>query len=190
MARRCCATRSKRSEEEYSTTRSKKGAKDARIMCRYDNDRYTRSKPLSLLTRSTAELFFASVEQVDGYGAFRKSGYSHYCRMYDWRKPFPRVAAIQNRLRALVAILYANPSQEITCGYFQAQLESHHWNLLTYVSDSIVCFRVNGSSSTFCRQDLHCNSALADSPQVPYAVWSLAFVARHDRASGGLIGAA
>jgi hypothetical protein len=37
---------------------------------------------------------------------------------------------------------------------------------------------------------LHCNSALADSPQVPYAIWSSAFVARHDRASGGLIGAA
>jgi hypothetical protein len=69
--------------------------------------------------------------------------------MYDWRKPFPRVAAIQNRLGALVAILYANPSQEIACGYFQAQLESHHWNLLTYVSDIIVCFRVSGSSSTF-----------------------------------------
>jgi hypothetical protein len=69
--------------------------------------------------------------------------------MYDWRKPFPRVAAIQNRLGALVAILYANPSQEIACGYFQAQLESHHWNLLTYVSDIITCFRVIGSSSTF-----------------------------------------
>jgi hypothetical protein len=94
----------------------------------YDKDRYTRSKPLSLLTRSTAELFFATVEQVDGYGAFRKSGYSHSCRMYDWRKPFAPVAAIQNRLRALVAILYANPSQEVTCDYFQAQPESHHWN--------------------------------------------------------------
>jgi hypothetical protein len=66
-----------------------------------------------------------------------------------------------------------------------------NWLGLTdYVSYSIVCFPVNGSSITFCRQDLHCISALADSPQVPYTVCSLAFVARHDRVSGGLIGAA
>jgi hypothetical protein len=66
-----------REDWEWDCSRSFVVAGDSRIICRYDNDRYTRSKPLSLLTRSTAELFFASVEQVDCYGAFRISSYSH-----------------------------------------------------------------------------------------------------------------
>jgi hypothetical protein len=40
----------------------KKGQKTPESCAVNDNDRYTRSKPLSLLTRSTAELFFARVE--------------------------------------------------------------------------------------------------------------------------------
>jgi hypothetical protein len=54
-----------REDWDWDCSRSFVVAGDSRIICRYDNDRYTRSKPLSLLTRSTAELFFASVEQVD-----------------------------------------------------------------------------------------------------------------------------
>ena len=185
-------------DDDESTTRSKQKRQKTQESSAVVTTAVPRGA--SRLTRSTAELFFASVQQAGG----DKSGIPEtrlFSLLSDVRlaKAFysqeSRVAAIQNRLSALVAILYAHPSQEITSGYFQAQPELT-LELIDLLRPTVSSASVSAAAAAHSGQDLQCISALADSPQVPYAVRGLAIealtalVARRDGTSGGLTGVA
>ena len=151
-------------------------------------------------TRSTAQLFFQSVEQVESRIPenrlfmlladirLAKAFYSHQAR----------VQAIENRLLALISILHAHPSQEIMSGYFQAQPELCV-ELIDLLRPTVSSASVSAAAARPIDGedgDLQALSALANSPQVPYRVRSLsvealtALVSRRDGSSGGLTGAA
>jgi hypothetical protein len=156
-------------------------------------------------TKSTAELFFLCVDQAGG----RMPQDRLFPLLSDIRlsRAFhsseARVFAIENRLRALITILHAHPSQEIMSGYFQAQPELcvELIDLLrptvSSASVSAAAARPKVDTGLLANDvDTRAIAALANSPQVPYAIRTLAvesltaLVARRDGASGGLTGVA
>jgi hypothetical protein len=123
---------------------------------------------------------------------FPKTGFSLCFQM--------RIAALERRLRALITILNAHPSQEIMSGYFQAQPELcvEMVDLLratvSSASVSAASSKAVSQETTSSRQDAI--SALANSPAVPYELQELALQAltallgRRDGTTGALTGAA
>ena len=154
--------------------------------------------------RSSAELFFTCLKKAGGRKQIPKDRLfplladirltrSFHCRA-------TRIAAIDRRLRALITILHAHPSQEIMSGYFQAQPELCV-ELTDLLRPTVSSATVSAASSkqpsretTTLKQDAL--AALANSPTVPYEIRKLALesltalVARRDGTSGALTGVA
>ena len=105
-----------------------------------------------------------------------------------------RKAGVENRLLALVCILYAHSSQEIMSGYFQAQPELLV-ELVDLIRPTVSTATVSAASSGNAGRH-HSIVGLADPTEVPYTVRNLALetltalVARRDGTSGGLTGVA
>lgn len=156
-------------------------------------------------TKSTAELFFLCLEKAGGRSNIRDE--RMFALLADIRlarayySNATRVEAVKSRMRALIAILQAHPSQEIMSGYFQAQPELclELVDLLRpTVSSANVSAALPASNTDMatpnCNQDTL--GALASSPCVPYEVRVLAvealtaLVARRDGTSGALTGSA
>eukprot|EP00980_Cylindrotheca_fusiformis_P007262 scaffold1525_cov142-Cylindrotheca_fusiformis.AAC.62 len=153
--------------------------------------------------KSTAELFFLCLEKAEGRSkipadrlfpllADIRLTRSFHCRA-------SRVAAVEQRLRALITILNAHPSPEIMSGYFQAQPELcvELIDLLRpTVSSAAVSAATSGSREEESEFNQDAIAALADSSIVPYGVRRLAvealtaLVSRRDGAGGGLTGVA
>eukprot|EP00934_Nitzschia_sp_Nitz4_P006861 Nitzschia sp. Nitz4//scaffold116_size91068//11601//24470//NITZ4_004949-RA/size91068-processed-gene-0.22-mRNA-1//1//CDS//3329533551//6851//frame0 len=151
--------------------------------------------------RSTAELFFECLQKAGGRQnipperlflllADIRLARSFHCRA-------TRIAAIQRRLSALIAILYSHPSQEIMSGYFQAQPELFV-ELIDLLRPTVSAASVSASSSHPTSEHLKQDSiaTLAESPVVPYDIRELALqsltalVARRDGTTGALTGVA
>jgi E3 ubiquitin-protein ligase HUWE1 len=153
--------------------------------------------------RSTAELFLLCVEKAGGRNNIPEDRLFPLLADIRLTRAFhsraTRVGAVERRLQALITILHAHPSQEIMSGYFQAQPELcvELIDLLrpTVSSASVSSAAANpfGDASSL-RQDGI--SALANSPNVPYDIRTLAIealtalVARRDGTSGALTGVA
>jgi len=149
--------------------------------------------------RSTADLFFQCVRQAGGVEAIPRDQLfplladirltrSFYCQE-------TRVSAIERRLKALITILHAHPSQEVIAGYFQAQPEIcvELVDLLRpTVSSGVVS--AASSSNSHGTQNQDNIAALANSPIVPYQVRELALhsltalAARREGSNGALAG--
>ena len=155
--------------------------------------------------KSTAELFFLAVEKVGGIHNISSDRWFSLLADIRLARAFhsqaSRCAAVNRRLRALIAILNSHPSQEIMSGYFQAQPELcvEIVDLLRPVvsaanvsAASSIPAEYPGSRSGF-RQDAIAN--LVGNSTVPFdlrvlAVEALtALVSRRDGSTGALSGA-
>jgi E3 ubiquitin-protein ligase HUWE1 len=149
--------------------------------------------------RSTADLFFECLRQVGGAEAIPSDRLfplladirltrSFYCQA-------TRVAAIERRLRALITILHAHPSQEVVSGYFQAQPELCV-ELVDLLRPTVSSGAVSAASSSVANTTHNQDNiaALANSPIVPYQVRELALqsltalAARREGSNGALTG--
>ncbi|CAB9503919.1 Probable E3 ubiquitin-protein ligase hulA [Seminavis robusta] len=151
-------------------------------------------------TKSTAELFFTCLEKAGGRDKIRDDRLFALLADIRLARAFysneARVNAVERRLRALIAILHAHPSQEIMSGYFQAQPELcvELVDLLRpTVSSANVSSAASNGVATVSQDAL---GSLASSTTVPYEIRMLAvealtaLVARRDGASGALTGSA
>lgn len=155
--------------------------------------------PRGMLTRSTAELFFQCLDTVGGRDRIPED--RQFVLLADIRlaKSFhsaiSRVAAVENRLYALIAILHAHPSQDIMSGYFQAQPELCV-ELIDLLRPTVSSGAVSSASTKVVGHSLRAIEALSCPTEVSYSVRHLAvealtaLVARRDGASGGLTGVA
>mmetsp|Transcript_747 Transcript_747/g.1813 ORF Transcript_747/g.1813 Transcript_747/m.1813 type:complete len:4405 (+) Transcript_747:307-13521(+) len=152
--------------------------------------------------RSTADLFFQCLRQAGGVEkipadrlfpllADIRLTRSFYSRL-------TRVSAIERRLRALITILHANPSQEVMAGYFQAQPELCV-ELVDLLRPTVSSGAVSASSSSptsgkYFAHNRDNISTLSNSPIVPYEVRELALqsltalAARREGSNGSLTG--
>ena len=153
-------------------------------------------------TKSTAELFFQCVKKVGGLEEIPQEQLFPLLADIRLARSFhsyeERIVSIEHRLVALIAILYAHPSQEIMSGYFQAQPELCG-ELIDLLGPSVSAATV--SAATTNQPNLRSGSlrlidSLANPPAVPSNVRNLAIealtalVARREGASGGLTGVA
>jgi Domain of Unknown Function (DUF908). len=79
-------------------------------------------------TKSTASLFFQCLEgQIGGRSRISRENLfallAHIRLAVSFHSQASRTAAVERRLRALIATLYANPQPALLMGYFQAQPE-------------------------------------------------------------------
>jgi hypothetical protein len=78
-------------------------------------------------TKCTASLFFQCLEQIGGRSRISKENLfallAHVRLAVSFHSQASRTAAVERRLRALIATLYANPQPAVLIGYFQAQPE-------------------------------------------------------------------
>ena len=148
--------------------------------------------------RSTADLFFECLRQGGGVESIPSDRLfplladirltrSFYCQA-------TRVAAIERRLRALITILHAHPSQEVMSGYFQAQPEICV-ELVDLLRPTVSSGAVSaGASDSHAAHNQDNIAALANSPVVPYQVRELALqsltalAARREGSNGALQG--
>jgi E3 ubiquitin-protein ligase HUWE1 len=162
------------------------------------------ASPAEKSIRSTAELFFQCLQQAGGRNSIPEDRLFHLLADIRLTRSFhchaTRVAAIERRLRALVAVLHSHPSQEVMTGYFQAQPELCV-ELIDLLRPTVSSAAVSSASST--QPSLHESSpnhnaiaALANSPGVPYEIRQLALesltalVGRREGTNGALTGAA
>lgn len=77
--------------------------------------------------KSTAALFFQCLDQIGGRSKISQKNMfamlAHIRLATSFHSQSLRTAAVERRLRALIAMLYAHPMQEVLAGYFQAQPE-------------------------------------------------------------------
>lgn len=154
--------------------------------------------------RSTPCLFFECLEKAGGRDQIPddrlfpllsdiRLARSFHCRT-------TRIAALERRLRAIITILYAHPSQEIMSGYFQAQPELCV-EMIDLLRPTVSSASVSAASSRATLQEPSSSrqdaiSALANSPAVPYELRELALqaltalVGRRDGTTGALTGVA
>jgi len=153
-------------------------------------------------TNSTAELFFKCIEKAGGRDKIPEDRLFPLLANIRLARCFystrSRIAAIEYRLMALIAILYAHPSQDILSGYFQAQPELCV-ELIDLLLPSVSAKTVSTASAKATGTrfgDLKLIESLANPATVPYNIRNLAIealtalVARRDGASGGLTGVA
>ena len=153
-------------------------------------------------TNSTAELFFKCIAKVGGREKIPNDRLFPLLADIRLARSFhsmeSRLAAIEYRLMALIAILYAHPSQEIMSGYFQAQPELCV-ELIDLLRPSVSASTVSAASAKTHGSgpgELGLIESLANPTTVPYNIRNLAvetltaLVARRDGASGGLTGVA
>lgn len=155
-------------------------------------------------TKSSAELFFMALEKAGGRSKIPADRMFSLLADIRLARAFhskaTRVQAVERRLRALVTILHAHPSQEIMSGYFQAQPELcvEIVDLLrpTVSAANVSAASVRAGQQNNCRRQ-DAISALASSQQaVPYSVRMLALdaltalVSRRDGSTGALSGSA
>jgi Domain of Unknown Function (DUF908)/Domain of Unknown Function (DUF913) len=153
-------------------------------------------------TNSTAELFFKCVAKAGGREKIPDDRLFPLLADIRLARSFhsteSRIAAMEYRLVALIAILYAHPSQEIMSGYFQAQPELCV-ELIDLLRPSVSASTVSAASAKTYGSGpggLGLIESLANPTTVPYNIRNLAvealtaLVARRDGASGGLTGVA
>ena len=155
--------------------------------------------PRGMLTKSTAELFFQCLDAVGGRDRIPEDRLFILLADIRLAKSFhsaqSRVAAVENRLYALIAILHAHPSQDIMSGYFQAQPELCV-ELIDLLRPTVSSGAVSSASTKVVGSSLRAIEALSCPAEVSYSVRNLAvealsaLVARRDGASGGLTGVA
>jgi hypothetical protein len=77
--------------------------------------------------KSTAVLFFQCLDQIGGRSKISQKNMfamlAHIRLATSFHSQSLRTAAVERRMRALIAMLYAHPMQEVLAGYFQAQPE-------------------------------------------------------------------
>eukprot|EP00536_Pseudo-nitzschia_multiseries_P010994 jgi/Psemu1/326262/estExt_fgenesh1_pg.C_3550003 len=152
--------------------------------------------------RSTADLFFQCLRQVGGVEKIPADRLFHLLADIRLTRSFysqaTRVSAIERRLRALITILHANPSQEVMAGYFQAQPELCV-ELVDLLRPTVSSGAVSASSSSLKSGKCPAHnqdsiSTLSNSPIVPYQVRELALqsltalAARREGSNGALTG--
>mmetsp|Transcript_9044 Transcript_9044/g.11092 ORF Transcript_9044/g.11092 Transcript_9044/m.11092 type:complete len:4662 (-) Transcript_9044:66-14051(-) len=145
----------------------------------------SRYPPPHVRTRSTTELFNLAISQTNGLKTIPREKLfpllSHIRLAASFHSQSLRSSAVERRLRALICVLHAHPSQDIMAGYFHAQPE-----LCVEMVDLV---RPTVSSGGM---GVNAMRAVAESAAVPYSVRTLAvealtaLVARRDGTSGGL----
>ncbi len=83
--------------------------------------------PASRQTKPTAHLFFQCLNQIGGRSKISPENafglLAHIRLAASFHSQPLRTAAVQRRMHALMAVLYAHPSQDVLAGYFCAQPE-------------------------------------------------------------------
>ena len=153
-------------------------------------------------SKSTAELFFQCIKKAGGTEHIPQEQLFPLLADIRLARSFHshegRVVSVEHRLVALIAILYAHPSQEIMSGYFQAQPELCG-ELIDLLGPSVSAATVSAASTnqpSLRPGSLRLIESLANPPAVPSNIRNLAIealtalVARREGASGGLTGVA
>lgn len=148
--------------------------------------------------KSTAELYFLALKRGD-VPLDRKYALLTDIRMArDYQSREGRVVAAERRMRALICIIYAHPSQEVMSGYFQAQIELSV-ELVDLLRPTVSSAHVTASSAapSTARQHWQTDGVTGLAVQsIPYSTRLLALevlaalVARRDGSSGALSGSA
>jgi E3 ubiquitin-protein ligase HUWE1 len=160
----------------------------------------TATKRKRRLTRSTAELFFLALDKAGGRSKIPADRVFSLLADIRLARSFhsqaSRVQAVERRLRALITILHAHPSQEIMSGYFQAQPELCV-EIVDLLRPTVSAANVSAASARSVQQSLSQRqdaiASLASSQQaVPFSVRMLALealtalVTRRDGSTGAL----